>query len=148
MISGKTEWGTVSAYAAPHESPGFTLWRDFMRWQRELNARLRPLGLTQPQFAILAVCGWLTRDGREVTQQEVVDFLDMDRMHISQIASRLEHDGLIRRQASATDLRAKQVTLTGAGRDLLARAMPLVEGFDLSFFARPSRNAPDHGAVR
>jgi DNA-binding MarR family transcriptional regulator len=83
----------------------------------------------------LAVCGWLTRDGRDVTQREVVDFLDMDRMHISQIATRLEQDGLIRRRATAKDLRAKLISLTAAGRAALARVLPVVEAFDRAFFA-------------
>lgn len=105
-----------------------------MRWQRELNVELRPLGLTQPQFAILAVCGWLSREGREVTQQHVVDFLDLDRMHVSQILSRLESAGLVSRQTSPSDARAKAVTLTAAGRMRLAQSMPLVEAFDQRFF--------------
>ena len=134
MSAEQVEWETLSAFREPRESPGFILWRDFMRWQRELNNRLRPLGLTQPQFAILAVCGWLTRDGLEVTQQEIADFLGLDRMHISQISTRLEQDRLVERQAATTDLRAKRVKLTAEGRALLVRAMPIVEEFDRAFF--------------
>ncbi|MBS1183506.1 MAG: transcriptional regulator [Proteobacteria bacterium] len=138
MTSAKP-WEDMSIHAGPQDSPGFVLWRDFMRWQRQLNAQLKPLRLTQPQFAVLAVCGWLTRDGRDVTQQELVDFLDMDRMHISQIATRLEQDGLIRRRATARDRRAKLVSLTAAGQAILERAMPVVEAFDRAFFACPAR---------
>nr|WP_255520024.1 MarR family transcriptional regulator [Serratia sp. PAMC26656] len=105
-----------------------------MRWQRELNAQLRPLGLTQPQFAVLAVCGWMTRNAEEVTQQEIVDFLGLDRMHISQIATRLEENGLIERPAATADTRAKRILLTAKGRELLIEAMPLVEEFDRKFF--------------
>jgi hypothetical protein len=75
--------------------------------------------------------------GRDVTRRELVDFLDMDRMHISQIASRLEHDGLIRRRETAKDLRAKLITLTAAGQAILERAVPVVEAFDRAFFACP-----------
>lgn len=135
MRTGDADWNEISAHEEPRSSPGFVLWRDFMRWQRQLNALLKPLGLTQPQFAVLAVCGWMTRDGQDVTQQAMVDFLDMDRMHVSQIASRLEADGLIRRDPSADDLRAKLISLTPAGREKLLRAMPVVEDFDRSFFA-------------
>lgn len=138
MADENEEWSALSTFPGPEASPGFALWRDFMRWQRELNARLRPLSLTQPQFAILAVCGWLTRNGRDVTQQEVVDFLGLDRMHISQIATRLEKNGLIERQTADTDLRAKAVRLTDEGKRLLALAMPLVEEFDETFFTQKS----------
>jgi MarR family transcriptional regulator, organic hydroperoxide resistance regulator len=135
MSTEKLDWGQISAFSEPKLSPGFTLWHDFMRWQRELNARLRPLELTQPQFAVLAVCAWLSRESHEVTQQKVVDFLGMDRMHISQIASRLEQNGLIERKMAATDIRAKHVKLTEKGQKLLAQAMPIVEEFDRAFFS-------------
>lgn len=135
MSEGLRNWASISGFAGPSESPGFVLWRDFMRWQRELNSRLRPLGLTQPQFAILAVCGWLTRDDREVTQQDIAAFLEFDRMHVSQIVTRLEKTGLILRRVAEGDLRAKQVTLSARGQDVLRRAMPIVEEFDRTFFA-------------
>ncbi|WP_199638810.1 MarR family transcriptional regulator [Serratia sp. PAMC26656] len=134
VSEGQLDWTSVSAFSGPQKSPGFTLWRDFMRWQRELNAQLRPLGLTQPQFAVLAVCGWMTRNAEEVTQQEIVDFLGLDRMHISQIATRLEENGLIERPAATADTRAKRILLTAKGRELLIEAMPLVEEFDRKFF--------------
>lgn len=135
MSDDKLDWERISAFSEPKFSPGFTLWRDFMRWQRELNARLRPLDLTQPQFAVLAVCAWLSREGKKVTQQEMVDFLGMDRMHISQIATRLERSELIERRMASTDLRAKHVEVTEKGRTLLEKAMPIVEEFDRAFFS-------------
>ncbi len=128
------DW-TLSSFAGPQESRGFLLWRDFMVWQRGLNARLKPLGLTQPQFAILAVCGWVTREGQKATQQDIVSFLGLDRMHVSQIAMRLERDGLIERRASQVDLRSKLVSLTPMGSERLTRAMPVVEAYDRDFFA-------------
>lgn len=123
-----------SRYATPGQSPGFRLWRDFMRWQRGLNTALRPLGLTQPQFAALAVCGWLTRGAEDAAQQSVIDLLGLDRMHVSQLVSRLERDGLIERQKSGGDQRAKRIRLTFKGNEKLAEAFPLVEQFDLEFF--------------
>lgn len=110
-----------------------------MRWQRGLNAALRPLGLTQPQFAILAVCGWMTQDGQDITQQGVADFVGLDRMHVSQVAKRLEEYGLIERHAARTDQRAKIIRLTKKGQELLNRAMPLVEQFDRAYFEHVAR---------
>jgi DNA-binding MarR family transcriptional regulator len=111
------------------------LWHEFILWQRGLNARLKPFGLTQPQFAILAVCGWMTREGRAATQRDVVDLIAMDRMHVSQIATRLERDGLIERSASEADQRSKRVRLTPMGHERLTGAMPVVEAYDQEFFA-------------
>ena len=108
-----------------------------MDWQRGLNAALRPLALTQPQFALLAVCGWLTRDRGATTQAEVVALTGMDRMHVSQILSRLQADGLIARHTSTLDQRQKTLSLTPAGAARLALALPVVEAYDTAFFARP-----------
>lgn len=130
-----------SRHAEPGQSPGFRMWRDFMRWQRGLNTVLRPVGLTQPQFAALAVVGWLTRSTATTSQQAVIDLSDLDRMHVSQLLTRLERDGLIRRETAASDHRAKDLSLTPLGRETLARALPLVEAFDAEFFASPPRPA-------
>ncbi|MQU55722.1 MarR family winged helix-turn-helix transcriptional regulator [Pseudomonas sp. FSL R10-1339] len=123
-----------SAFAGPSDSPGFRLWRDFLDWQRQLNVRLKPLGLTQPQFAILAVSGWLTREGEQVTQHGIASFTGMDRMHISQIISRLGKDGLIEKQVNPQDHRANLVSLNEEGHRRLRAALPIVEGFDKEFF--------------
>ena len=127
-----------SVFAGPNDSPGFRLWRDFLDWQRQLNARLKPLGLTQPQFAILAVSGWLTREGEPITQHGIASFTGMDRMHISQIISRLEKDGLIEKQTNPHDQRANLVSLSEEGHRRLRVAIPVVETFDSEFFLKPS----------
>lgn len=116
-------WST-SAYSAPDQSPGFRLWRDFLHWQRSLNTVLRPLALTQPQFAILAVCGWLSRNDGFTTQQQVGLLTNMDRMHISQIVSRLERDRLLKRNTGDSDNRVKKITLTAAGEAKLRLPSP------------------------
>lgn len=133
-LGGDIPWETLSVFSGPHHSPGFMLWRGFMEWQRQLNSQLRPLDLTQPQFAILAVCAWLNREGI-TTQLDVAAFTGMDRMHISQIVSRLEECGLLSRHPLEGDKRAKVVQLTEPGRAKLTQALPLVEAFDKAFFA-------------
>ena len=134
----EADW-SGSAYAGPSNSPGFRLWRDFLDWQRQLNARLKPLGLTQPQFAILAVCDWLTREYALVTQHDIANLTGMDRMHISQIVSRLERDGLLEKRTNPEDQRANLVSLSNDGHNRLHIAMPIVEVFDREFFLK--RNA-------
>ncbi len=124
-----------SKFTEPRLSPGFVFWRDFMQWQREINEKLRPLGLTQPQFALLAVYGWLKRQRVGVTQQAAADFLGLERMHVSQISQRLERDGFVERRAHMDDARAKTVALTELGHEMLAKALPLVETHDRDFFA-------------
>lgn len=128
------DWSSLSVHQFPGDSPGFRFWRDFLSWQRQLNAHLREVDLTQPQFAILAVCAWLTRDRRTVSQQDIASLTGMDRMLISQIVSKLEKKGLLHRRPSDQDGRANSVTISKQGHDRLAKAVPLVETFDLAFF--------------
>ncbi len=106
-----------------------------MAWQRGLNHILRPLSLTQPQFALLATIGWKTYDGSNLSQQQLADFLHLDRMLVSQIISRLDRDGLVTRKLAAEDRRRKGLRLTALGIMKVKEALPLVEGFDKAFFA-------------
>lgn len=122
-------------FASPEKSPGFRFWKTFLNWQRDLNALLAPFDLTQPQFSVLALTGWLTRNGDEITQQHIADFADMDRMHVSLLVRRLLNQGLIMRTRNQSDQRVWCIALTEHGRDLLARTLPIVEGFDAAFFA-------------
>lgn len=107
-----------------------------MIWQRGINEALRPLSLTQPQFALLATIGWLTRDGAAVSQQELADFLGLERMHVSQIAARLDTEGLVVRIRPSIDRRCKSLGLTETGVQRMQAALPVVEDFDRVFFAR------------
>ncbi len=132
------DWSKLSDFTGPQTSPGFQYWVNFMAWQRGLNHILRPLSLTQPQFALLATIGWRTRDGSNLSQQQLADFLHLDRMLVSQIISRLDRDGLITRKLAADDRRRKGLRLTALGITTVKKALPLVEEFDKSFFAGSS----------
>ena len=134
MTLKDSTWEGRSDFIGPHASPGFVFWNQFMTWQRGVNAVLAPHDITQPQFAILATCAWMTRDQSCRTQQDIADFLRMDRMHISQIINRMERKGLIARTASSKDKRAKIVQLTEAGHLKLQATIQLVEDFDTQFF--------------
>jgi DNA-binding MarR family transcriptional regulator len=138
-------WDKLSRFSGPLESTGFVLWRDFMRWQRELNAVLKPHGLTQPQFAVLACCSWMTRDARAVTQSRLVESLGLDKMHVSQVVGRLDEAGHLLRRGTEHDLRVKELSVSKQGQRLLAKCLPLVEAHDAAFFAAKdssSANAP------
>ena len=128
------DW-SASRFEGPHASPGFRLWQQHQAWQRMLNAALAPLGLTQPQFSVLAVIAWLSREDADVTQADLCRFASLERMAVSQIARKLGTLDFIRRAPSSRDGRAITLALTPAGRDVLASALPLVEDADGKFFA-------------
>lgn len=126
-------------FHSPDSSPGFQFWKQFLTWQRALNARLAPYGITQPQFSILAVTGWLTREGRPVSQQQIADLADMDRMHVSHLVRRLVDQDHLQRQRTASDQRTWMISLTDQGRACLAVTLPIVETFDAAFFEQSAQ---------
>ena len=128
-------WQKYSTFEKPQHSPGFRLWQTFLTWQRELNLVLQPLGLTQPQFSLLAVVGWLTRDRTAIKQQDIADFMRMERMHVSQVVRKLEKIGYVERSASVEDGRVQLIQLTQSGICKLEEALPLVEATDAKFFS-------------
>lgn len=128
------DWKAVSRHEGPWVSSGFKLWHQFMIWQKRLNIVLKPHGLTQPRFSILAAIGWMTKDHQTINQQDVADFTSMDRMHISQIVRALARDGLIERAASSEDRRSIDLSLSVEGAQKLAICLPLVEEEDTQFF--------------
>lgn len=128
-----TKWH-LSVYDGPKNSPGFRFWQSFLNWQHQLNILLKPMDLTQPQFAILAICGWLTHEYNVFNQQDISEFTNMDRMHISQIISRLEIKGFIDKKINPQDLRTNLIGITSDGQQQLLLAIPIVEKFDKEFF--------------
>ena len=128
------DW-SASRFEGPHASPGFRLWQQHQAWQRMLNAALAPLNLTQPQFSMLAVIAWLSREDPNVTQADLCRFANLERMAVSQVARKLETLGLVQRAPSSRDGRAITLALTSAGRDVLVSALPIVEDADGKFFA-------------
>lgn len=128
------DFDKVSAHHTPEESPGYLLWWVSTRWRRAIENVLKPLKLTHPQFVVLAVNGWLTRAGEQVSQAEIARNAGLDPNTTSQILRSLETKGLIERPRS-TDERSKYPTLTVKGRQLLVKALPAVEREDAKFFA-------------
>lgn len=123
-----------SNFETPEESPGFLLWRASTLWRRAIEGVLKPLGLTHPQFVILATVGWLTRKGEKASQIEISKQAGLDPNTTSQILRSLEAKNLIERSHSK-DERSKHPLLTSLGHDSLAKALPAVEKGDAQFFA-------------
>lgn len=126
----------------PWSNPGFLLWRVTLRWQRAVASVLRPLGLTHPQFVVLASTWWLGRDGQPPSQRELAEHTDMDAMTASQVARALEAKRLIRREQDRYDTRIKRLYVTEEGLALAGKAIEVVESIDRAYFGP----APDGAA--
>lgn len=132
-MTKKLNFKEVSIYEGPKQSPGFLLWHISTSWRGSIEAVLRTLGLTHPQFVVLATTAWLTKSGEFATQAAIGKMAGLDPNTISQIITTLEKKKLIRREASL-DGRAKSPKLTNEGNELLAQALPAVEKADNKFF--------------
>lgn len=132
--SSHLDIATLTKTLRPENSPGFLLWQVTNRWQRYLRQALDPLGLTHVQFVLLAGLGFLSAKEGTVTQSRLAAFCRTDPMMTSQVVRTLENAGFLTRQTHPKDSRAKALTLTAEGVELLNKAMPTVQSADHAFF--------------
>lgn len=85
-----------------------------------------PDGLTQRQFAVLEAVSH--RAG--LTQTDLVRATGIDRSTLADLVARMTTKGLLDREKSTLDARAKAVRLSPAGEAALAAARPRVEAAD------------------
>lgn len=130
----KINFKEISVHSGPERSPGFLLWHISTSWRGSIEAVLKGLSLTHPQFVVLAALGWLTKNGDLVTQAALGKMAGLDPNTTSQIIKGLEQKALIMR-APSSDGRVKNPLLTAKGRDILTEALPAVEAQDAQFFA-------------
>lgn len=129
-------------FKSPKDSPGYLLGQLTMLWQRRLKKVLDPLDLTQTQFVLLAALGWLSKKSNSVTQVDIANQSNADRMMVSKVLRTLEEKGFITRQEHESDTRAKTIRLTNTGENVLQKAIIEVENADLDFFSALDENLP------
>lgn len=122
-------------FKSPHDSPGYLLGQLTMLWQRKQKKVLDPLDLTATQFVLLAALGWLSKKSNVVTQVDIANQSNADRMMVSKVLRTLQEKGFVTRQEHETDTRAKTIRLTTNGEVVLQKAIIEVENADLDFFA-------------
>jgi DNA-binding MarR family transcriptional regulator len=129
-------WKKISQFQGPEQSSGFLLWQVSSYWRRLIEATLTEIGLTHPQFVLLASLGWLNQNQIDVTQVELARHCRTDINMTSQVLRTLEKKGYIERHSRAGNERSKFPRVTPSGSKLIERAIPLVEQIDQSFFAK------------
>jgi DNA-binding MarR family transcriptional regulator len=82
------------------------------------NRALAEFDLKERSYSILI----LASSGLEPTQREMADFLSLDPSQIVALVDELEKRGLVVRAPGKQDRRAKTVTATATGENLLKRA--------------------------
>ena len=121
-------------FKKPEKSPGLLLWQITNHWQRLQRAALSELGITHPQFVVLAALLWLTDQDEEVSQKMISDLTNMDKMSTSDLIVNLLKKKMIKKIKSKTDGRAFSLSLTSIGKKITLKAIPIVEHVDQRFF--------------
>lgn len=126
----------TSRYQKPEASPGYLLWRLFIKWQNQLNALLKQHGLTHAQFVYLASLYWLLKNSKEdVLQRDIVELSNLNKVVVSDITKLLVNKKLVFRKPSIKDSRAKQIKIYEKGIHIIEEVLPLVESLDLEYFS-------------
>lgn len=120
----------------PEDSPGFLLWQTTMIWQRQIKKALEVHNISHAQFVIMATLLWFEAHGYDTTQTLIINWSKLDKMTVSKSLKILTNIGLVNRIEHKIDTRAKIVSLTDNGKNLVHKLVPLVEGVDAVFFGK------------
>lgn len=131
----------------PGESPGYLLGQVTLLWERRHKKVLDPLNLTQTQFVLLTALGWLSRENDKVTQVDIANQGNADRMMVSKVLRTLEDKKFISRQEHPTDTRAKVIKLTNEGAKVLQKALTAIETADIDFFSAIGDKLPSFNSA-
>ena len=119
---------------SPEESVGYRLKLALHAWTRQLDAALRPLGVTHLQFIARACVEFFGERGETPSQVRIAEALQLDTMMLSKILRLLEERGSVKRSPHPDDPRANALHLTPAGRALVRAATPVVRAAHAAFF--------------
>lgn len=103
--------------------PGFLLRRLNQIHYALFFEECRPFNITPVQYGLLTA---LLLRGR-LDQSSLAVELGIDRTNVTDVVSRLEKRGLVRRQPHREDRRVKIASLTAKGRQLTARMFPAMQ---------------------
>lgn len=103
-----------------------------------LAEKLEPLGVTVPQWRILAVL----QERAGCTMNELADVTTVDRTTLTRALDRMVETGLVMRRGDAQDRRSVRLSLTAAGKDAFRRVLPCV--LEQNERALRDFSAPEH----
>ncbi|EXJ14225.1 MarR family winged helix-turn-helix transcriptional regulator [Imhoffiella purpurea] len=113
------------------ESAGYLANHLARLFARDLQARIKPLGLSTGTFPALLVL-W-ENDG--LTQRELIERLDIEQPTMANTLTRMERDGLIRRCKDPADGRVQRIWLTDEARALEGLATAAAEAVNADALA-------------
>jgi DNA-binding MarR family transcriptional regulator len=123
-----------AAQTRPGQSVGFWLWKVCHEYQRLMEAALHKEGLTHLQFVLLAATDWLGKEHFEVTQRQVAEFTEIGVAQISHLVKAVKGKGWLRQMPALQDPRARALSLTPSGSEVLARVLPQMSALERQLF--------------
>ncbi|MGA9142094.1 MAG: MarR family transcriptional regulator [Methanocella sp.] len=117
------------------DSPSFYLNLVMHLWEKSLQDIVGDFDLTNTQFKMLASLMLLTKNERVITQMDIANLLDADKMMVSEVVRTLEKKGYIIRVSHPRDKRAKSLIVTKKGLAVVERAVQHAAEFDDKFFS-------------
>lgn len=82
-------------YKKINESNGFLLLQLTQLWQRQIRKELADFDLTHTQFALLASLAWFKNNNKVVTQVDIANHIQADKMMVSNVLRTLEKKDLL-----------------------------------------------------
>jgi MarR family transcriptional regulator for hemolysin len=96
------------------------------RYRTRLNERLKRIGQTQARWDALF---WISISGEGVTQSELAERMGIEGPTLVRMLHKLEQEGLVERQSTPLDRRAKTIRLKGKAEEVLAGIAKLIAPF-------------------
>jgi DNA-binding MarR family transcriptional regulator len=94
----------------------------YQKSRRLSEQSLKPLRITFPQFGALLRLSFQDN----ITQTELADRMDTDPTTIMVICDSLEKKGFLKRMKDPSDRRVNRLVLSDEGKDVVAKAYPLI----------------------
>ena len=118
----------------PSDSLGFLVWQVTHAWQRHVEERLEPFGLTHLQFVVLISTAWHMKQGETPSQAALARWASIHPMQVSQVVKLLIRKKLLLCEKMPSDARAHRLALTQEGLARLGAAVPVMKAAHHSFF--------------
>ena len=124
------------------EDSGFLMLQVSSLWSNYHDKVLKKYhDLSYMQYAVLASVYWLVlHSEKQVTQIILAQHTKISPMTVSQMLKVLESKGYVCRSIHLTDVRAKSVDLTQAGKELMNKAVKTIFDADAKFFQVLGKN--------
>jgi DNA-binding MarR family transcriptional regulator len=125
---------SIFSHIDSNDSVGFLLWKTTTSWQRSIKQALAPYDISHAQFVIMAIIHWFSEQNTKITQVMIINESRLDKMTVSKSLRLLSSKTLVARTENQNDTRAKYVTLTPDGIQLISKLVPIIEQIDKKFF--------------